>query len=699
MRDITARRAAEEALAKSEARFRSLAASSPTGIYQTDPRGAITYVNDRWCEITGRTIDDVAGEETEALVHPDDIDVVELLRDQLVQTGREVRSRFRFLRPDGDERSVATVTAPLTDDDGNIVGYVGTMEDVTRRDAAEHERSAAILEATSDLVAVTSRKGALLYANAACREFFGISDENLADFQFEPFSPDWSKRRYMNETLPALRAEGIWHGDLAWLRDDEEVPVSALYISHYDDAGNLEFVSTISRDISDRKAFESKLEHQAAHDPLTGLPNRALLLDRVQVALARAERHGRAVAVLFLDLDHFKVVNDSLGHNLGDQLLVAAAERLTYALRPGDTVARFGGDEFVILCEDLTGERDATVVAERAERALSGPYQLDENEVHITVSTGIALTDGGSETADDLLRDADAAMYQAKERGRSRYELFDGRMRERAVDRLDVENGLRRALEQHELRLFFQPTVALPSRSIVGVEALLRWEHPERGLLVPTDFIHVAEEAGLMVPIGAWVLNQACRQMHRWQSSMPHLADLTLAVNLSARQLYQESLVYDIASVLEENLLDPGRIHLEITENVLMGDLQRSAETLSRLRALGVHIAVDNFGTGRSSLSYLRRFSVDQLKIDRCFVSGSSEDTDDWAVVAAIIGLADNLGVESVGEGVETADQLTELIRLGCDQAQGFHVAPPASGPNLEEFLAAKTLRTGVTER
>jgi len=403
-------------------------------------------------------------------------------------------------------------------------------------------------------------------------------------------------------------------------------------------------------------------------------------------------RRGGRVAVLFLDLDHFKVVNDSLGHALGDRLLVAIAERLKVALRPDDTIARFGGDEFVVLCEELHGRADAIAIADRVNAAVSGPFVIDDVEVFVGMSIGIAFPDrlGGDLDPATLIRDADAAMYRAKERGRGRWEVFDNAMRASAVDRLDIENALRRAIERRELRVFYQPVVHLGTGGIVGVEALLRWEHGERGLLLPGDFITVAEETGLIVPFGTWVLEQACRQLVRWQTAHPDLPRLSVAVNLSGRQLGHPKLVDDIGEVLSDTGIDPAQVELEITESVLMDDVEMSEETLQRLKALGVRLAVDDFGTGYSSLSYLRRFPVDLLKVDRSFVDGLGSDPSDSAIAAAVITLAHTLGLEAVAEGVETETQLAELRRLQCDTAQGFLLARPAPGDAIGELLASR---------
>jgi diguanylate cyclase (GGDEF)-like protein/PAS domain S-box-containing protein len=596
-----------------------------------------------------------------------------------------------MVRPDGEIRWVAVNTGPMFDDDGVFQGAVGAMEDITERTEAmrDSRRLTDIFEATHDLVAIADGEGSLLYLNRSGREFFGI-DERMPLESFDmlgSFGPELVDRM-TTEIQPSIEREGMWSGELSMSRaDGAVVHHRAQLLVHKNDDGQSEFFSAVLHDISERKEIEHRLAHQAMHDPLTGLPNRALLLDRLDRALRRARRQQRRVAVLFLDLDHFKVVNDSLGHGLGDRLLVSISERLQAALRPTDTVARFGGDEFVVLCEDLLDQQDAVAIAERVNEAVSGPFVIDDVEVFVGVSIGIAFPDSTDADPETLIRDADAAMYQAKDRGRARWVIFDNAMRASAVDRLDIENALRRALERRELRVFYQPMIELATGCVVGVEALLRWEHPERGLLLPGDFITVAEETGLIVPIGSWVLDHACRQVQRWQASMRDLPPLVLAVNLSGRQLGHPRLVDDVAAVLNETAIDPSNVDLEITESVLMDDVEMSEETLGRLKRLGVKLVVDDFGTGYSSLSYLRRFPVDVLKVDRSFVDGLGSDSGDSAIVNAVVTLAHTLGLHAVAEGVETAEQLSELRRLGCDTAQGFYFARPATGDRIGELL------------
>ena len=431
-------------------------------------------------------------------------------------------------------------------------------------------------------------------------------------------------------------------------------------------------------------------ENQLLRDPLTGLPSRLLFLNRLSQALERLRRRpGQQVAVLFLDLDRFKVVNDSLGHPCGDKLIMAVADRLRHALRRHETIARFGGDEFAILCEDIADSQDAIAVAERVLKSFSLPFALDDNETVATASLGIAMTSLPDHDGDELVRDADAAMYRAKEQGGGRYLLFDEVTRTRAVQRMEDEGALRLAIQREEFRVYFQPEVSIETNQVVGLEALVRWEHPDRGLVAPGEFIALAEETGLIVPIGAWVLAEACRIAQPWQAARPADDPLTLRVNVSARQLADDTLPALVSRVLHETRIDPAHLCLEVTESVLIEDPESSATTLGALKALGVQLAVDDFGTGYSSIEYLRRFPVDCLKIDRSFIRGLPHNTQDVAIVAAVVDLAHALSLSVAAEGVETAAQLGKLQARGCDTAQGFYFARPQPPDVVEGVLAA----------
>ncbi|MGN6870520.1 MAG: sensor domain-containing protein [Solirubrobacteraceae bacterium] len=453
-------------------------------------------------------------------------------------------------------------------------------------------------------------------------------------------------------------------------------------------AGDVDFLQALANVLADaleRQAIEDAIRERAVHDPLTGLPNRVLFVDRLEHALSRLGRQDSLAAILFLDLDHFKLVNDSLGHHVGDELLTAAAPRLRQALRSSDTVARFGGDEFGILLEDIASERDAIETAERIAAIFARPFVLSGSEHFVTTSIGIALARGG-ELADELIRDADAAMYRAKDRGRARYEVFDEGMRGRAIERLRVENDLRRAIERGELRLEYQPVVSLRNFSIVGVEALLRWRHPQRGEVPPSEFIPIAEENGLIEPIGRWVLEHACRQAAQWYHVRPDAAPLTMSVNLSAVQV-RRSLPDAVRSVLRSTGLDPACLSLEITETVMVRDAEGLGEVLQALKALGVRLVLDDFGTGYSSLSYLTRLPLDVLKVDRSFVDGLGSESRDTAITETIIAMSRALSLDVVAEGVETPDHVRELSRLGCGLAQGFHFSRAVPADEISHAL------------
>jgi diguanylate cyclase (GGDEF)-like protein/PAS domain S-box-containing protein len=440
------------------------------------------------------------------------------------------------------------------------------------------------------------------------------------------------------------------------------------------------------RDLSERKRFEGQLASQALHDRLTGLPNRVLLRDRVAHALARAGRRGASVALLIADVDRFKVVNESLGHDGGDRLLVAVAERLTEMLRPGDTVARMGGDEFALLCEDITGYDEAVAIASRVLGAFEQPFVVQGADMCLTVSVGVAVGALNGPAPELLLRDADVAMYRAKDGGRARFEVFDASMLADASQRLSVENDLRRAIAQGQLRLYYQPIVHIDTGAIAGFEALVRWQHPERGLLPPSEFIASAEESGLIVPLGRHVLGEACLQAATWKDTHASGERLRISVNVSAKQLSQPGWSDEVAQILAESGLAPRQLVLEITESVLMDDADATAVRLEELRRLGVRIAIDDFGTGYSSLGYLRRLPVDILKIDKSFIDGVAEGPHESALARAVVKLASTLRLEAVAEGISSRKQLLQLRRLRCPYGQGFFFSrpqPPAAIPGL----------------
>ena len=444
-----------------------------------------------------------------------------------------------------------------------------------------------------------------------------------------------------------------------------------------DDETFLRSVSHLLSACLDRHSSEAATRRMALQDPLTGLPNRAHLIERIDAALSRARTAGTLVALLMVDLDQFKVINDSLGHQTGDSLLIAVPPRLRAAIGAHDCIARLGGDEFAVLVEDLTSEADALAAAKRLGDAWLHSFPLGVDEVYVTGSVGVAVAGARDASSSTLLREADAAMYRAKEQGRGRFELFDEVMRARALDRLRLESDLRRALENDELDLAYQPIFDMDSGRPVAVEALLRWRHPTRGPVSPAEFVPVAEDSGLIVPIGRWVLQRATTQVAAWRRRLPADVPLRLCVNLSARHVARPEVVADVALALRTSGLPAECLALEITESVLMEEGETAQAALGDLRALGVALYLDDFGTGYSSLGYLRRFPLDALKIDRSFVEGITESTEARELIGAIIAMARGLGLLVVAEGVETAAQLAELKQLGCPRAQGYHLAPP----------------------
>ncbi len=461
-----------------------------------------------------------------------------------------------------------------------------------------------------------------------------------------------------------------------------------------------EQTSALRQEVAERRAAEERLRHMALHDALTGLPNRAYLMRRLQACIERRKRDDQyRFAVLFLDLDNFKLINDSLGHDTGDELLVAIAQRLTSAVRTldsvvhiaEDTTARLGGDEFIVLLDGLKRASDAVVVAERIQQRLSQSFDLRGHDVAVSVSIGIAVVEQPYERPEDILRDADTAMYRAKSAGKARHAIFDERLHAEALARLKLENDLRRGMEEGQFRLVYEPIVTTRSGDVIGFEALLRWQHPERGLVHPVDFIGALEETGLIVPLGYWVVREACRQLNEWRRAVPQRRDLAVSVNLSKRQVVEPGLVAEIARILEETGTPGSALNLEITESAVMERMDLMSSVLRDLKALGVQLHLDDFGTGLSSLSCLHQFPIDVLKIDRSFITSMGENRQFAAVVHAVLTLAQELNLRVVAEGVETSGQLAQLLNLGCEYIQGFHVSE-----SLDANEAAELIRAGL---
>jgi diguanylate cyclase (GGDEF)-like protein len=465
-------------------------------------------------------------------------------------------------------------------------------------------------------------------------------------------------------------------------------------LAHRGVDGRIEFYSTIARDITERKRHEAELRHQATHDNLTGLPNRTLLADRLGAEIRRASRQGRLLALIFLDLDNFKRVNDSLGHPAGDNVLKEVGRRLIRCLRPNDTVARYGGDEFVVLGGDLSSVEHVLVVMSKLRNIFDAPFRIGQRDVFISFSAGIALYPGDGENPETLIKNADTALFRAKAKGRSQYQFYAPDMNARSQELLDMETGLRQALTRSEFRIHYQPQLNLLTGHITGCEALLRWQRPGHERLIPPDeFVPLLEESGLILPVGEWVLRNACSQWRAYQAN--HQIAPRIAVNVSARQFCDHKLVDMVARVIKEEGVRPDALEIEITESTMMEDVHMAEEMLDALDALGVRLAIDDFGTGYSSLAYLKRYPLDVLKIDAAFIRDLAHDTDDAVITAASISLGHNLGLEVVAEGVETREQYDILRTLGCDTIQGYFVSPPLPPERAVPFVEADQARTG----
>ena len=561
---------------------------------------------------------------------------------------------------------------------------------------AEHEVEqlrfqASVLEAMGQPVIATDLEGKVLYWNRAAEETYGWSSGEALGRKSRDLTVPKESLEKAEEVVSELRAGRTWSGEVLLRRKDGSiVPVFVTATPLFDARGDLAGMIGISSDISERKALQEELERRASHDPLTGLPNRHTFVERIGQALRRTRRrqNSREVGVLFMDLDGFKTINDSLGHEAGDRLLVTVAERLRNRLRSEDVLARFGGDEFAVLLEDTAGTSEAIRVAQRIAEDLREPFTVDDFQVSLSTSIGITLgTAHANDDPERMLRKADSAMYRAKEQGPGRYAVFDPAMQARAQERLELEAELRRALEQEEFVLYYQPEVSLHDGKMVGFEALLRWQHPERGLLKPAAFVPIAEDTDLIAPIGRWVLEEACQQAKRWEEERPLASPMTMEINLSSKQLRRQGLVRTVEEALARADLEAHTLALDMTETVLIRTSEDNTQALDALKEMGVRLGLDDFGTGYSSLSYLKRLPVDRVKVDKSFVKGLGENATDTALVRMIIDLCHTLGVEIVAEGIETSEQAVLLRDMGCDLGQGYYFARPLPGEELAERL------------
>jgi diguanylate cyclase (GGDEF)-like protein/PAS domain S-box-containing protein len=599
----------------------------------------------------------------------------------------------------GEERAIEAIRLGATDYVlKNNLRRLGTAvrralaeaEERLRVRTAEEERArlVEIMEATSDYVGMSDPEGRQIYLNAAGCRMIGARREDVIGKEIFGIYPAWAREIIVREARPKAERDGLWSGETAILDPQgHEIPVSQVVIAHRNAEGGIRFFSSIARDIRERKAYEARIQHLANYDAVTGLPNRSLLGDRAVQGIAHARRFGRSVALISLNLDRFKLVVDSAGHSAGDELLRAVGERLRQVVREGDTVARLSADIFAVLAADLARPDDVIAVVRKIQNALRPPFRSGEAELRLTASIGasVAPRDGGE--FDLLLRNADAAMHRVKEQGRDGFQFYAEEMTREAADRVGLESELRRALEKGELEMHFQPQIAFGDGRVVGVEALMRWHHAERGWISPALFMPIAEDSDLIHDIGAFAIGESVRRLAAWDRD--GVASLRLAVNVSARQFKNEGFVEQVGSALRSAGVDPRRLEIELTEGVLVENREEAICILKRLKALGVQVAVDDFGTGYSSLSYLSFLPIDCLKIDRSFVHRVTEGGRDAAIAQAIISLAHALGLRVLAEGVETAAQAEFLRQHGCDECQGFHYARALRADAIPAFVAA----------
>ncbi len=692
--DITDRKQAAAEIAEGEVRYRKVVEAQTDFILRSLPDTTVTFANSSFCRALGTSLTALIGNKWSDFTSSEDTrrNISGLATLSLQQPRFFVENRHRLA--DGQIRWTQWLDEGIFDESGQLIEIQSVGRDITPLKQAEQarkeseERLRLVTENMSDMVCLHDLDGRYLYVTPSSQALLGYSPEELIGTSpYELFHPDDADRICHMGHQRVLKGISDCITYRARRKTGDYIWLETLTTPIFDEQGQMIHLQTSSREVGDRIKAEEQLKHDALYDSLTGLPNRTLLMERLDLSLRRVSRHeDYQFAVLFLDLDNFKVINDSLGHLVGDELLLAVAALLTQMIRKTDLAARLGGDEFVILLDGFDTCDQAARVAEQLLAALKAPLQISGREIFMGTSIGIVVGTPEYQHAEELLRDADLAMYRAKQSGRGRYTVFKPAMHLQAVQRLQVERDLRKALEHHQFVLYYQPIVHLQTGVVQGFEALIRWQHPQRGLVSPLDFIEIAEETGMIEPMSEWVLHSACQQLARWQAQFAP-QPLKVSVNLSAR-LFQSSLLPQLDSVLTASHIRPNSLMLEITESMLVQDIEATVSLLEKIKAKGVDISIDDFGTGYSSLSYLHRLPIDALKIDRAFVSATKPNARNRAIAESIVALSNLLNFNAIAEGIETAQQLEWLKMLGCESGQGYFFSPPVTSDEATQLLA-----------
>ncbi|MFA5984247.1 MAG: EAL domain-containing protein [Methylococcaceae bacterium] len=695
LRDVTQEKQAQAALQASEERFRLMANASPAMIWITDIAGNPTFVNQTWLNFTGMLgMQEISYKAWENVVHPDDRAHFFAGHSKNISIGNPIITEYRMQRTTGDWRWILDHGVPLYDKNANLSGYIGSAIDITERKLAETEfRIAATAFESQEAMAITDANTVILRVNKTFCDCTGYSPEEVVGKPLNGLNSGRHDESFYAAMWHSINTTGVWQGEIWDRRKNGEIYPKWLTITAVKDSHALvtHYVAT-HIDISDRKAAEDEIKLLAFYDPLTKLPNRRLLRDRLQQTLMSTIRNGVRGALMFIDLDNFKTLNDTLGHDMGDMLLQNVASRLSSCVRESDTVARFGGDEFVVLLDNLNYEAteaamQTEAVSEKILAALNQPYILSGHVHHSSPSIGVTLFGDSQDSVDLLLKQSDIAMYQAKAAGRNTLRFFNTTMQAAVTARANLEKDLFRGYIEKQLELFYQIQVDIEDR-ITGVEALIRWRHPRLGLMTPTEFIPLAEETGLILPLGMWVLESVCEQLAKW-AEQPEMSQLTIAVNVSVRQFRQADFVDKVSSAIMRFGVNPERLKLELTESLLVSDTEDIIAKMTALKLKGLAFSLDDFGTGYSSLYHLKRLPLDQLKIDRSFVRDILVDANDVAIAKMIIALANSMGLEVLAEGVEKQAQRDLLAELGCHYFQGYHFGRPVPIQQFEALFKA----------